>query len=534
MTLSFLIILASASLCLAKDPVWVNPLNPKDPQSLPTGVNKNVLVVGGGLAGLSAALELAERGYSVTIKEKYKSIGGKLFCKPVEILNQTFYIEHGFHAWFYNYYQFKDIRKRLGIDENFKSWDAVHYIFRNYKPEVIYSEGPYPLNLLGIISRSPNLKLTDAIKSVLSLPDLIFYDFDSINEKYDNLTFHEWAIQKKVVQDFYDIIMKPALSVTLNEQEIFSAAEMLSFVQIYFLTNSKADTREVTNVNYYQAILKPWTDYLLKLNVKIILDAEVLRLKIDEKGQNVYGSVDKTGDDSTVYDWVVMASEVGAVKKILANTFDYYKTSAILNPIISNCIQKHLDPMKVAPDYKVVRLWFDKKLNNSAPNILETPDFAPVNLVAQYHLLEEEFMQWSSRTGGSVMEFHCYTWSSHFSPNVSDSEVWNLISPTVELIYPEIFERNFQVLAYHVNSFQNFASFEKGLLKQRPFSNSFEMNKLNSIYLAGDWIRTDYPSALMERAVSTGREAANHILIKDNVRQVPLLVVNKKGPGLGF
>ena len=121
---------------------------------------------------------------------------------------------------------------------------------------------------MGIISRSPNLKLTDTILSSLSLPDMIFYDFDKINEKYDNITFTEWAKHKKVAQDFYDIILKPALSVTLNEPETFSAAEMLAFIQIYFLTNSKADTREVTNVNYYQAILGPWTDYLKKLNVK--------------------------------------------------------------------------------------------------------------------------------------------------------------------------------------------------------------------------------------------------------------------------
>lgn len=211
---------------------------------------------------------MADRGYNVTIKEKSTAIGGKLHCVPVQLLNQTFYVEHGFHAWFHNYYQFKDIRDRLNINDNFRKWPKVHFIYKQYKPEVIYSEGPYPLNLLGIIERSPNLKMSDAIASTLSLPDMVFYDFDKIYAKYDNISFREWAVEKHVAQDFYDIIMQPSLSVTLNDRANFSAAEMLAFMQIYFLSNSESDNREVATINYYAAVLKPWTDYLLKKNVR--------------------------------------------------------------------------------------------------------------------------------------------------------------------------------------------------------------------------------------------------------------------------
>lgn len=102
MLIFLLLIILAQILCReARDPVWINPLNPNDPEKLPNGVEKKVLIVGGGLAGLSAALELAEKGYSVTIKEKYPHIGGKLFCKPVNILNQTFNVEHGFHGRFF-------------------------------------------------------------------------------------------------------------------------------------------------------------------------------------------------------------------------------------------------------------------------------------------------------------------------------------------------------------------------------------------------------------------------------------------------
>jgi heterodisulfide reductase subunit A-like polyferredoxin len=93
------VILINLNLILSKQPVVISPKNPQDPLQLPTGVVKKVLVVGGGLAGLSAALELADRGYQVTIKEKENRIGGKLFCIPVEVFPDEYYtVEHGFHG----------------------------------------------------------------------------------------------------------------------------------------------------------------------------------------------------------------------------------------------------------------------------------------------------------------------------------------------------------------------------------------------------------------------------------------------------
>jgi isorenieratene synthase len=168
-------------------------------------------------------------------------------------------------------------------------------------------------------------------------------------------------------------------------------------------------------------------------------------------------------------------------------------------------------------------------LSDDIPDIIETPDWGIVNLIAQYSQLEDESIAWANATGGSILEFHCYTWTKNFSANVTDNEVWPLISPIVQKILPEIFEKKFNVLAYHVNTFQNFGSFQNGSIKYRP---SVDVFSGNNIYLAGDWIRTTYPAALMEKAVSTGREAANAVLIKDHVRQASLLVTNSRGPGI--
>ena len=104
-----------------------------------------------------------------------------------------------------------------------------------------------------------------------------------------------------------------------------------------------------------------------------------------------------------------------------------------------------------------------------------------------------------------MIEFHLYLFSKSFPKDTPDEKIWEKISPTVKLIYPEIFERNFKLLAYNVNSYDSFSSYEKGQYIYRPSVNTIaEKCLLSNVYIAGDWIKTDYPSALMERSVSTG------------------------------
>jgi 2,4-dienoyl-CoA reductase (NADPH2) len=58
----------------------INPAVGKEsePPPAPRGTRKKVLVVGGGTAGMSAAVQAAERGHEVTLVEKEKQLGGSL------------------------------------------------------------------------------------------------------------------------------------------------------------------------------------------------------------------------------------------------------------------------------------------------------------------------------------------------------------------------------------------------------------------------------------------------------------------------
>lgn len=77
--------------------------------------------------------------------------------------------------------------------------------------------------------------------------------------------------------------------------------------------------------------------------------------------------------------------------------------------------------------------------------------------------------------------------------------------PTVcGFILPEMCQRNFSVVGGYVGHFHDFPSFKKGLHQYRPQSHTPREMGLPRLALAGDWLATSYPSALMERAVATG------------------------------
>ena len=127
-----------------RSPFIILPIYDDDPLTL-EGRQRSILIIGGGLAGLSAALELAERGYQVTLREAGDVLGGRLATRDISNAAGDFRVEHGLHMWFDNYHQFKDIRQRLGINNFFKPHNETHFTFRDYKDEILTSDPPvYP------------------------------------------------------------------------------------------------------------------------------------------------------------------------------------------------------------------------------------------------------------------------------------------------------------------------------------------------------------------------------------------------------
>jgi uncharacterized protein with NAD-binding domain and iron-sulfur cluster len=78
-----------------------------------------VTIVGAGIAGLSAALRLVERGFDVTVLEQDGFIGGKLGAHTHDGHYQTDYHEHSYHMYTNWYRNFWQIVREVGIFDHF-------------------------------------------------------------------------------------------------------------------------------------------------------------------------------------------------------------------------------------------------------------------------------------------------------------------------------------------------------------------------------------------------------------------------------
>jgi len=482
---------------------------------------RTVLVVGGGLAGLSAALELAERGYKVTLKEGGQRFGGRLHTRSERLRTGTFNVEHGLHMWFYQYYNLQDVLQRLGTWEKyFVPFDEVHFQFRNYKPETIRSVGPYPLNLLNILAESSNLNLLDALGTVGGMTDITFYDHASNWQRFDHITFPEWAKRAQINPKFWDVIMEPAASVTLNDPQKVSAAEMLLYMHYYFIGNPKAFHRRIPTVDHGTAVIDPWVERLRNLGADMQLNSPVSGLRCE--GGRVIGEL--IGGNH--YDYVVLATDVPGTRRIVAASSSADRASEFG---VSQ-LKSRINGLFTAPPYSVLRVWFDKPTRARPANqaVIETPQHRPINLIADYAMIEQSYAEWAKASGGAVLEFHLYNGPQFVG--LGADQVWNEIRATALEIFPEL--SGARTIDFSLGSYDTFTSFSPGQGLVRPQSDFARSVGLENLGLAGDWVSTSYPTALMERAVSTGRECANAILRDDGIKEAPIQAAKKNGPGL--
>ena len=249
---------------------------------------KKVVVIGGGLAGLASAYELARRGFQVSLLEKSPHLGGKIASWDINVGGEKFKMEHGFHGFFPQYYNLKSIVSEINIENNFQSLDFYSVVFKDnlYAPENFRpSHSSFPWNIVDLAISSRNA-LHWGINLANPAHWRVFHAITSFkipNSYYDldNISVADWAA-KGIPQGLFDLYFLPFAKSSLNAPDVLSTGELMQFFHFYFFGNPEGLAFNGTVDDMGTSLVEPIADTIKEHGGEVITEATVSRINYQD------------------------------------------------------------------------------------------------------------------------------------------------------------------------------------------------------------------------------------------------------------
>ena len=306
-------------------------------QNGPGKKNKESLkigIIGAGLAGMIAAMDLADAGHQVELFEVRPFVGGKVSSWKDKDGN---HIEMGLHVFFGCYYNLFGIMKRTGgFDENLRIKDHVH-TFVNKGGSLGSLDFRFPVGApvsgLQAFAKTEQLGVEDKFHNAVRLGTspivraLVDFDggMDMVRE-LDDITFTEWFTQlggsRGSLDRMWDAI---AYALGFLDSDSISARCMLTIFML-FAIRTEASVLRMLDGSPQTGLHDPIIKYLEDRNVKINLSTPCRDIVHDvdpETGlpTRVRGIKVGAREEYREFDAVIAATDVPGIKKLLPENF---------------------------------------------------------------------------------------------------------------------------------------------------------------------------------------------------------------------
>jgi len=472
-----------------------------------------VAIVGAGLAGLSAAVNLADAGWEVEIYESRPFVGGKVGSWVDKDGN---HVEMGLHVFFGCYTHLFGLMEKVGAIANLRRKEHTH-TFINQGGNVGELDFRFltgaPFNGLKAFFTTSQLSAIDKMANSLALGTSPIVrglvDLDGAMKTIrdlDKISFADWFRQHGGNNGSLQRMWNPiAYALGFIDTENISARCMLTIFQL-FAARSEASVLRMLEGSPQEYFHQPILNYLEARGAKIYTRCRVKDVLYEEKdGETaVTGLVVGKGEETETItaDAYVAACDVPGIKRLLPQAWRQW-------PTFDNIYQ--LDAVPVA----TVQLRFDgwvtelqdpakrKQLQQATgiDNLLYTPDadfscFADLALTSPgdyYRPGEGSLLQLVLTPGDPFIK-------------QSNSAIAQHVLSQVQQLFPS--SRDLNMTWYSV------VKLAQSLYREAPGMDVYRPNQktpVRNFFLAGSYTQQDYIDS-MEGATISGERAAQTVL----------------------
>jgi squalene-associated FAD-dependent desaturase len=423
--------------------------------------NPNVIIIGGGLAGMAAAVALESAGVGVTLLESRRSLGGRAgsFEDP-QTGEQLDNCQHVLLGCCTNLLDFYD---RLGVRNLIRFEPTIH--FRDAKGRYdLYGTNGFPapthlsasFMLFGVLTWSERIAYSRAMLAMLRMGR-------SGRAALENVSFGQWLDEHHQPASLIDKLYDPILVGALNEQ-VRSASAMYA-IQVF-------QDAMLAHADGYQLGLPACP--LSRLYEKLPCQDVRLGVRVSElcfDGNRISG-VKLADGEMLAADAVVLAT-------------NHHSVQRWVDPLMDS----RIGPLAQLEDVPIlgVHMWFDRAvMKDSHAALLGGP------------------LQWLFRKDEDGCVLHGVISAARDWVGRSKEESLRLFEEQVRATLPEAKEAK---LVRGVIVIEKRATFSPGPGVERLRPSQAASDGVENVFLAGDYTRTGWP-ATMEGAVRSGYLAA--------------------------
>ncbi len=445
-----------------------------------------VAIFGAGVAGLSAAIELVDRGYEVELYEKRKVLGGKVSVWKDQDGDS---VESGLHIVFGGYEQLQAYLDHVGAGNNYL-WKEHSLIYAEPEGKQSYFKKanlPSPwAEVVGGLQAS-FLSMWDKISLIKGL-----YPALAGNEEYfrsqDHMTYSEWHRLRGASENSLQKLWRAiALAMNFIEPNVISARPMITIFK-YFGTDYEATKFAFFRENPGDSMIEPMRQYIQSKGGRIFIDARLSRFELNEDG-TIRKALLNDGHEVEA-DAYISALPVHNLKKVLPKEW-------LTHQYFTDLFQFQGSPVANC------QLWFDRKITDtdnlmfSQGTVFAT--FADVSITCPGDFQKGQ----GTANGGSVMSLVLAP--AHQLMDMPNDTIIEMVMKDIHERFPK--SRQAKLLKSTI------VKIPESVYKAVPDVDKYrpdQVTPVDNFYLAGDYTYQRY-LASMEGAALSGKQVAEKL-----------------------